>query len=71
MKRVLLNNTDLYVSPLSIGTVNFGTSIDSGDAKAQLDKFVELGGNFIDTAHVYGDWVPDQGAEAKRLSENG
>ena len=67
MKRVLLNNTDLYVSPLSIGTVNYGTSIDSGDAKAQLDKFVELGGNFIDTAHVYGDWVPGPRGRSERV----
>jgi aryl-alcohol dehydrogenase-like predicted oxidoreductase len=67
MKRVLLNNTDLYVSPLSIGTVNFGTSIDSGDAKAQLDKFVELGGNFIDTAHVYGDWVPGPRGRSEKV----
>ena len=67
MKRVLLNNTDLYVSPLSIGTVNYGTSIDSKDAKAQLDRFVELGGNFIDTAHVYGDWVPGPRGRSEKV----
>ena len=67
MKRVLLNNTDLYVSPLSIGTVNYGTSIDTRDAKAQLDRFVELGGNFIDTAHVYGDWVPGPRGRSEKV----
>jgi predicted oxidoreductase len=67
MKRVLLNNTDLYVSPLSIGTVNYGSSIDSKDAKAQLDRFVELGGNFIDTAHVYGDWVPGPRGRSEKV----
>jgi aryl-alcohol dehydrogenase-like predicted oxidoreductase len=67
MKRVLLNNTDMYVSPLCIGTVNYGTSIDSRDAKDQLDRFVELGGNFIDTAHVYGDWVPGPRGRSERV----
>ena len=47
---------------LSIGTVNYGIHRFQ-DAKAQLDRFVELV-EFIDTAHVYGDWVP--GPRGKR-----
>ena len=35
MKRVLLSNTDLYVSPLCIGTVT-GTSVDAKDVKNSL-----------------------------------
>lgn len=67
MKKILLNNTDMYVSPLCIGTVNYGTSIDSKDAKDQLNRFVELGGNFLDTAHVYGDWVPGTRGRSERV----
>ncbi|HZJ58336.1 MAG TPA: aldo/keto reductase [Clostridia bacterium] len=67
MKRVLLTNTDMHVSPLCIGTVNYGTSIDPKDAKTQLDAYVELGGNFIDTAHVYGDWVPGPRGRSEKV----
>lgn len=67
MKRVMLTNTQISVSPLCIGTVSYGTSIDSKDAKSQLDRFVELGGNFIDTAHVYGDWVPGPRGKSERI----
>ncbi len=66
MKKVLLSNTELYVSQLSLGTVNYGTEMDTKAAKNQMNNFFELGGNFIDTAHVYGDWVPG----TKGRSEN-
>lgn len=48
--------TDLQVSGLCLGTVNYGTSMPDEQAHRQLDQFTDLGGNFIDTAHVYGDW---------------
>lgn len=56
----------LEVSPLSLGTVNFGTSTPERDAFWQLDSYSELG-NFIDTAHVYGDWVPGERALSERV----
>lgn len=67
MKKVLLNNTQLCVSQLSLGTVNFGTVMDSKASKHQLDIFFELGGNFIDTAHVYGDWVPGPKGRSEKI----
>lgn len=67
MRRILLSNTDLYASPLCIGTVNYGTSVDPKDARNQLNRFVELGGNFLDTAHVYGDWVPGPKGRSERV----
>ena len=67
MKRIRLKNTNLRVSPICIGTVNFGTSVDSETAKHQLDRFFEPGGNFIDTAHIYGDWVPGQRGRSERI----
>jgi aryl-alcohol dehydrogenase-like predicted oxidoreductase len=51
-----LNNTSLKVSALCLGTVNYGTYFHKDNAFSQLDLFLERGGNFIDTAHVYGDW---------------
>lgn len=59
MQPITLANTRLAVSPLCLGTNQFGTALDDGAAAAILDAFFELGGNFIDTAHSYGDWMPD------------
>jgi aryl-alcohol dehydrogenase-like predicted oxidoreductase len=52
-------NTDLRPSVICLGTVSFGTSLDTSAAFQLLDTFVEHGGNFIDTAHIYGAWAPD------------
>ncbi len=56
MNYIKLNKTDLVVSPICLGTVNFGTTLSAEESKAQLTKFVENGGNIVDTAHVYGNW---------------
>ncbi|WP_280217321.1 aldo/keto reductase [Nocardia neocaledoniensis] len=49
--------TGLRVSQYALGTGNFGTGWGAGaeraEAKAIFDRFVEAGGNFIDTADVY------------------
>jgi len=57
MTNVQIPGTDLQVSSLCLGTGNFGTSISHDEAFAMLDRFVELGGTFIDTASIYGNWV--------------
>jgi aryl-alcohol dehydrogenase-like predicted oxidoreductase len=59
LSRVKLANTDLTVSQLCYGTAPLGTEADQDRANLLLDTFIELGGNFIDTARMYGDWVPD------------
>lgn len=58
MKRRTLGQTDLEVSELCLGTNQFGTGVETGVAEEILDRFVACGGNFLDTAHSYGDWVP-------------
>jgi aryl-alcohol dehydrogenase-like predicted oxidoreductase len=49
--------TDLEVAPLCLGTMQFGWRMASVTAMDLLDAYVEAGGNFIDTADMYG---PDQ-----------
>lgn len=48
-----LGNTGTLVSTLCLGAMTFGNESDETLAHAQLDRFVERGGNFIDTADVY------------------
>lgn len=54
-----LPGTDLKVSQLCLGTNRFGTSTPEQEAFALLDTFYEQGGNFLDTALVYANWLPD------------
>lgn len=57
MKTVAIPGTDLRPSALCLGTNRFGTVIPADDAFALLDAFVEVGGTFLDTAHIYADWI--------------
>jgi len=59
LTKVTLGQTDLLVSLLCYGTNMLGWKLDQGKSNAILDTFAELGGNFIDTARAYGDWMPD------------
>ena len=52
-----LGKTGLRVAPLCLGGNVFGWTADEGASQAVLDTYVELGGNFIDTANVYSTWV--------------
>ena len=48
-----LGSSGTVVSAQCLGTMTFGQESDEQTAHAQLDLFVEHGGNFIDTADVY------------------
>lgn len=59
LSNIQLGNTDLQVSRMCYGTNMLGWMIDQDRSNAILDRFASLGGNFIDTARSYGDWMPD------------
>jgi aryl-alcohol dehydrogenase-like predicted oxidoreductase len=48
-----LGSTGTVVSSLCLGTMTFGNESSEEVSHAQLDRFVEQGGNFVDTANVY------------------
>jgi aryl-alcohol dehydrogenase-like predicted oxidoreductase len=48
-----LGGSGTVVSAQCLGAMTFGHESDEETAHAQLDRFVERGGNFIDTADVY------------------
>lgn len=53
-----LGRTGLKVSPLCLGTMQFGWTADERMSFAVMDAFVAAGGMFIDTADIYSTWVP-------------
>ena len=61
MKYIQLNNTDLNVSRICLGTAGFGDKLDQEKSFKVLDTFVQAGGNFIDTANVYCKWLEGHG----------
>jgi aryl-alcohol dehydrogenase-like predicted oxidoreductase len=54
-QRTLADGT--AISPLSLGAMLFGTRVDEATSFAILDRFVEAGGNMIDTSDNYAFWV--------------
>ena len=50
-----LGRTGLRVSPLCLGTMNFGPHTTEDDSFAVMDAAHDAGLNFFDTADVYGD----------------
>ena len=69
-----LGRTGLRVSELCLGAMTFGRENEATEeeSRAIMDRFAELGGNFIDTANVYslggseeivGRWLKDKNRE--------
>lgn len=49
----LLGKSGLAVSELCLGTMTFGNTTSEEDSIEMIDRFVDRGGNFLDTADVY------------------
>lgn len=47
----------LAVSDMALGAMYFGTRTAEATARSVLDRFVEAGGNFIDTSNNYAFWA--------------
>jgi len=71
LSKVTLGKTDLEVSAYCYGTNMLGSALDQGLSNAILDCFTANGGNFIDTARMYGDWVPGIPAGASERAIGG
>ena len=54
MEFAQLGRTGLKVSRLCLGTMNFGPQTSEADSFPIMDRALELGINFFDTANVYG-----------------
>ncbi|MDZ4161755.1 MAG: aldo/keto reductase [Burkholderiales bacterium] len=47
------NPAPLHVTPICLGTMTFGEQVNQADAHAILDRSLERGVNFLDTAEMY------------------
>lgn len=65
MKKRQLGNTSLFVSPIAFGGNVFGWTADEKMSFDLLDRFVEAGFNFVDTADVYSRWNSGVGGESE------
>ena len=64
MEYTKLGRSGLTVSRLCLGTMNFGSFADEKESHEIMDKALELGINFFDTADVYG-WEMGEGLTEK------
>jgi aryl-alcohol dehydrogenase (NADP+) len=55
-----LGRTGLKVSSLCLGTMTFGKQVDEATSAAIIDRAIELGVTFIDTADMYVNGVTEQ-----------
>lgn len=62
MEYVYLGNTGMKVSPICLGTMQFGWSADEETSKAIMNKAWDMGINFFDTANVYSRWSDESHA---------
>lgn len=66
MQYTRLGRTALEVSRLCLGTMNFGPQTSEEDSFRIMDRALELGINFFDTADVYG-WKKGEGVTERIL----
>jgi aryl-alcohol dehydrogenase-like predicted oxidoreductase len=65
MKRRIIPKTELECSYVSLGGVPLGSSLNEEDSFRLMDIYSERGGNMLDTAEVYSNWLPIE----KNISE--
>ena len=60
MDYVRLGHSGLKVSRICFGTMTFGAGADEATSFALMDRFIEMGGTFLDTANVYNGGVSEE-----------
>jgi aryl-alcohol dehydrogenase-like predicted oxidoreductase len=68
MRTVELGRTGEQVSALALGAMGMGTSTPEDDSLDMLDRYVDAGGSFLDTADCYG-WFMKPGARGGESEE--
>ena len=70
MQLLSLPKTKLRVSEFCLGAADFASSVSEEESGRMLDRFVEAGGNFLDTAAIYAAWDQNagKGSSERRLA---
>src|SRR4051812_8312972 len=55
-----VGRTGLRVSELCLGAMTFGRESPEAESIQMLNRFLDAGGNFIDTANVYGGGASEE-----------
>lgn len=66
-KYISLADTDLKICRIGLGTADAGIRWDGKDAQRVFDTYLDVGGNTIDTARVYSDWIPPEIGRSERV----
>ena len=63
MEYCYLGHSGLEVSRIGLGAIPFGTVLDEKGSRNMVDMFYDAGGNYLDTANVYGGGMRGSNAE--------
>ncbi|MFC5451117.1 aldo/keto reductase [Paenibacillus aestuarii] len=67
MRNRNIPGTELTPSVICLGTSNFGETVSKETSFELMDRFLDRGGNFLDTAKVYSDWLPGELSRSEKL----
>jgi aryl-alcohol dehydrogenase-like predicted oxidoreductase len=69
MQTIELGRTGTVISRLALGAMQMGNATDEADSRHILDRYVEVGGSFVDTADCYEWWArrDSRGGESEEL----
>lgn len=67
MKYINIPDSELSLSTIGLGTVGAGLDWDHEDANRLFDSYIDNGGNVIDSARVYSDWVRPEVGRSERV----
>lgn len=68
MKTINLGRAGVDVSALCLGILYFGNRVGNEMSCHLMDRYVDAGGSFIDTANIYSFWIPGfQGGESETV----
>ncbi|MBC8080046.1 MAG: aldo/keto reductase [Gorillibacterium sp.] len=60
MKWIGIPGTGIQASCIALGTAELGTKLNRDESFRLLDAYADYGGNLLDTAQVYANWIPGE-----------
>jgi aryl-alcohol dehydrogenase-like predicted oxidoreductase len=67
MNYTTIPGTELKVAMICLGSTSIGSTLNQEDSFKLLDAYEEAGGNFVDTANVYANWLPGERSVSEKM----